>query len=98
MIGVHLVGGILGSLLLGVFSDIEVNNLGANGLLFGGSDLIVDQLVATVITVVFSGVMSFIIATVIDKTIGLRVTDDEEDTGLDLSQHSETAYSMSGRL
>ncbi len=98
VIGVHLIGGILGSLLLGVFADTSINKAGFDGLVNGGTSLIVDQLVATVVTLVFSGVMSFVIATVIHKTIGLRVTADEEDTGLDLSQHSETAYSMSGRL
>jgi ammonium transporter, Amt family len=98
VIGVHLVGGILGSLLLGVFADAKVNPAGFDGLINGSAELIKDQLVATVVTLVFSGVMSYIIAKGVDMTIGLRVTEDEEDTGLDLSQHSETAYSMSGRL
>jgi ammonium transporter, Amt family len=98
VIGVHLVGGILGSLLLGVFADTAVNPGGFDGLLQGGTELMKDQIVATLVTLAFSGVMSFVIAKVIDMTIGLRVTAEDEDTGLDLSQHAETAYSMGGRL
>ncbi len=98
VIGVHLVGGILGSLLLGVFADKAVNSAGFDGLLQGSVELFKDQLVATGATLAFSGVMSFAIAKAIDATIGLRVTSEDEDTGLDLSQHAETAYSMGGRL
>ncbi len=98
VIGVHLVGGILGSLLLGVFADKAVNSAGFDGLLQGSAELLKDQLVATVATLAFSGVMSFAIAKAIDATIGMRVTSEDEDTGLDLSQHAETAYSMGGRL
>jgi ammonium transporter, Amt family len=99
VIGVHLVGGILGSLLVGVFATKAVNSAGGDGLLNGGGfELLKDQLVATVVTLVFSGVMSFIIAKGIDLTIGMRASSEDEDTGLDLSQHQETAYSMGGRL
>jgi ammonium transporter, Amt family len=98
VIGVHLVGGILGSLLLGVFADAKVNPAGFDGLLQGNGELMKDQLVATLVTLVYSGVLSFLIATVIDKTIGMRVSAEDEDNGLDLSQHAETAYSMGGRL
>jgi ammonium transporter, Amt family len=99
VIGVHLVGGILGSLLVGLFATKSVNALGANGLFYGGGlKLMGWQIVATLATIVFSGGMSFLIAKVVDKTIGLRVSDDDESTGLDLALHSETAYSMGGRL
>ncbi len=98
VIGVHLVGGILGSLLVGVFAEKAVNPAGFDGLIHGNWELLKDQFVATIVTLVFSGVVSYVLARIVDATIGLRVTDDEEDTGLDLSQHSETAYSMSGRL
>ncbi|MDQ1437873.1 MAG: ammonium transporter, Amt family [Acidimicrobiaceae bacterium] len=94
VVGVHLVGGIVGSLLLGVFADKAVNSLGANGLLNGGSDLLVDQLTAVVATLVFSGVVSFVLAKLVDLTIGLRVSSDDEAEGLDLSQHAETAYNF----
>ncbi len=88
VIAVHLVGGITGSLLLGVFA-----NEAFGGLLSGaGASLLGKQFVAVLATLVYSGVVSFILAKVIDKTIGLRVPEEEEYTGLDLSQHSEAAY------
>jgi Amt family ammonium transporter len=90
VVGVHLVGGITGSLLLGLFADKSFG-----GLFFGGgSDLIVDQLVAVGATIVFSFVVSFVLAKVIDMVIGLRVTPEQELEGLDLSQHAEHAYSF----
>ena len=99
VIGVHLVGGVLGSLLLGLFADKGVNALGADGLFFGGGlSLMGKQLLAVGATLLYSGVMSFAIAKAIDMTIGMRVSDDDESAGLDLTQHSETAYSFSGRM
>lgn len=93
VIAVHLVGGILGALLLGFFSDKKVNSLGADGVFFGGgTDLLVDQIVALGATIVFSFVVTWIIAKAIDATIGLRVTTEQELVGLDQSQHSESAY------
>jgi ammonium transporter, Amt family len=99
VVGVHLVGGILGSLLVGFFADKAVNSLGADGLFFGGgASLLGKQLLATGATLVYSGGMSFAIAKVIDMTMGMRVSAEDEDTGLDLSQHAETAYSFGGRF
>ncbi|HUP71197.1 MAG TPA: ammonium transporter [Acidimicrobiales bacterium] len=95
VIGVHLVGGIAGSLLLGFFADTKVNALGFDGVFFGGgADLLSDQLVAVGATIAFSGVLSFVIAKVVDALIGLRVKEDEEMTGLDTTQHAETAYNL----
>jgi Amt family ammonium transporter len=94
VVGVHLVGGLVGSILLGVFADTAVNELGFDGLLFGGGELIVDQIVASAVTLAYSFVVSFIIAKVIDATIGLRVPAEDEVTGLDLTQHAETAYNF----
>ena len=97
VIGVHLVGGVVGSLLLGLFSDKVVNSVGADGAFFGGgATLFTKQLIAVVATLVFSGSMTFIIAKVLDMVIpgGLRVSDEEEEAGLDLSQHSEVGYAL----
>ena len=94
VIAVHLVGGMLGSLLLGLFSDTAVNSLGADGLFFGGgAELLGKQFVAVGATLVWSFVISFALAKIIDATMGLRVTPDQEAEGLDLSQHAEAAYS-----
>jgi Amt family ammonium transporter len=96
VVGVHLVGGIVGSLLLGLFADKAVNpDFGANGAFFGGGvQLLGYQAVAVLATLAWSGVVSFVLAKVISATIGLRCSDDEEIAGLDLSQHAETAYSF----
>ncbi len=98
VIAVHLVGGILGSILLGVFADTKVNSLGFDGLLFGGSELIVNQLIAVGATIAFSGIVSLILAKGIDATMGLRITPDQEDEGMDQSLHAEAAYSLGGRI
>jgi Amt family ammonium transporter len=95
VVGVHLVGGLVGSILLGFFADTTVNSLGFDGVFFGGgSDLLMDQLVAVGATLAYSGVVSLVLALVIKAVIGLRTDDDEEDEGLDISQHAEQAYSM----
>jgi ammonium transporter, Amt family len=95
VVGVHLVGGIVGSLMVGVFADKAVNSAGADGLFFGGGGtLLGKQLLAVGATLVWSFVISFILAKVIDATIGFRCTEEEEVGGLDLSQHAETAYSF----
>jgi Amt family ammonium transporter len=93
VIAVHLVGGIVGSLLLGFFGDAELNAAGFDGVFYdGGTDLLVDQLVAVGAALVYSAVVTFIIAKAIDLVWGLRVDEEAEDTGLDLSLHAETAY------
>jgi Amt family ammonium transporter len=93
VIAVHLVGGILGAVLLGFFADTKVNSLGFDGVFFGGgADLLIDQLVALGATIVFSFVVTWIIAKAIDATIGLRVSPEDELVGLDQSQHAESAY------
>ncbi len=94
VIAVHLVGGIVGTLLLGLFADTEINSLVTNeGLLIGGGwDLLIDQAIAAVVTITFAFVATLIIGKAIDLVIGLRVDEAEEEEGLDLSEHAETAY------
>jgi Amt family ammonium transporter len=93
VIAVHLVGGLIGALLLGFFADKSVNSLGADGWFFGGgADLLGKQVLASVATLVFSFVVTYIVAVVINKTIGIRVSTEDELVGLDQSQHAETAY------
>jgi Amt family ammonium transporter len=95
VVAVHLVGGLLGSLLLGLFADSAINpDVIVNEGLFlgGGADLLVDQVVASVVTLAYSFGVSLVIGKVIDLTMGLRVSEEDEDTGLDLSQHAEVAY------
>ena len=93
VVAVHLVGGILGALLLGFFSDTKVNSLGFDGVLFGGgSKLLVNQLIAIGATFVFSFAITWAAAKILDATIGLRVSTEDELVGLDQSQHAEAAY------
>lgn len=95
VIGVHLVGGIVGSLLVGVFATRAVNANGRDGLLAGGGlQLLGEQALAVGVTMIFSFSVSFALAKVIDATIGLRVTPDEEIEGLDTTQHAETGYNL----
>ena len=91
VIAVHLVGGLIGTLLVGVFGDSAVN--GRDGLLYGvGLELLVDQAIGAVAVMLFSGIVTYVIATAIDRTVGLRVDLDSELEGLDQTQHAESAY------
>jgi Amt family ammonium transporter len=95
VIGVHLVGGIVGSILLGFFADVTVNAAGFDGVLNGGgTKLLMNQVVAVGATLIYSGVVSLVLALVVKAVVGLRTTEDEEDEGLDLSQHAEQAYAL----
>ena len=94
VVGVHLVGGILGALLIGFFGTSMVN--GANGLFYGGGfALLGRQTLAVIAVVVYSFVVTYVLALILEKTIGLRVSEEDEAAGLDLSQHAETAYESS---
>jgi Amt family ammonium transporter len=102
VVGVHLVGGIIGSLLLGFFADSSVNSVVTDNGVFiddGGTDLLMDQLVAVGATLVFSFIMTFIIIKVLDLVIpgGVRVSEEDEEAGLDLTQHSEVGYALAER-
>ncbi len=92
VVGVHGVGGILGAILTGVFATKAVNPAGNDGLLYGNPSLLVTQLTAVGVTVVFVAAGSAVILLVLKAVMGLRVAEEEERMGLDLSQHSETAY------
>jgi Amt family ammonium transporter len=92
--GVHGVGGIWGALATGLFATKLVNPAGADGLFYGNPKQFVVQLEATLITMVFSFVASYILLKIVDRIVGLRVTEQEERIGLDLTQHRESAYTM----
>jgi len=94
VVGVHFVGGTTGALLTGLFASKAVNAAGADGLLFGNPAQFGIQVVATAASIVFSFVGAFVLLKLVDATIGLRVAEDEEVVGLDLSQHGENAYTL----
>ncbi|MEI6701737.1 MAG: ammonium transporter [Actinomycetota bacterium] len=94
VLGVHGVGGVVGMILLGFFATKQINHGGANGLFYGGGlHLELNQLLAVVVSASFAFGATWVIAQVIDRTLGLRVSDEDEMRGLDLSQHAESAYS-----
>jgi len=90
VVGVHMVGGIVGGLLLGFFADARIG--GHDGVFFGEPKLLLSQAIAIGSVLVFSFVVTYIIAKVLDATIGIRVSDEDEQVGLDQTQHAETAY------
>lgn len=92
--GVHGVGGIWGALATGIWANKAVNPAGNNGLAYGNPELFFIQLKATLITIVYSFVVSFILLKIVDMIMGLRVSEHEERIGLDLTQHRESGYTM----
>jgi len=88
----HGVGGTWGALATGIFASIAVNSAGADGLIYGNAGLVVKQLIAIVAVMAYSLIGTAIILKVLDVTMGLRVKDEEEIEGLDISQHGEKAY------
>jgi ammonium transporter, Amt family len=94
VVGVHFVGGLVGSLLIGLFADPEFFGGEFDGGLFQGDGLglLGEQLLANVVTIAFSFVVTLAIMKALDATIGVRVDADDERAGLDLTQHGETAY------
>ncbi len=89
--GIHGIGGTLGAILTGVFADPAINAAG-KGLLYGNPGQVWIQFIAVASTVVYSGVMTFVIFMILKATIGIRVQAEEETMGLDESQHGERAY------
>jgi len=92
VVGVHCVGGTTGAILTGLFASKAVNSAGADGLFFGNPAQLGIQLVAVAVTLVYCFVVAFILLKIVDALVGLRVDEEEEVAGLDLSQHGETAY------
>jgi Amt family ammonium transporter len=89
-VGVHMVGGIVGALLTGIFASIVVNPAGADG----GWTQVGRQAAAIGVTLAFSFVATLAILAIVDRLVGFRVTVDAEDEGLDLAEHGESAYAF----
>lgn len=88
----HGMGGTWGTIAAGIFATLAVNAAGASGLVEGNISLLLKQLFAVVVVWVFSFAATWSIGKIIDKTIGLRVSTNEEAVGLDIAQHGERAY------
>jgi Amt family ammonium transporter len=94
VVGVHGVGGTWGALATGLFASKAINAAGNDGLFFGNPGQLWTQLVAVVVTWVFAAVGTLIILSILKVVMGLRVSEEEEQMGLDLSQHDEKGYAL----
>ncbi len=92
VVGIHGVGGTWGALATGLFASTEINPGGANGLFFGNPGQLWIQFVSVAATMVFAFVMTLIILKVVDKLVGLRITEEEERMGMDTAIHNEAGY------
>ena len=93
--GVHGMGGIWGVLAVGIFASSAINSaVTSNGLVHGGSHLFFMQLLATVVVIAYSFIVTFILLKITGVFTPLRVEKDDEETGLDLSQHGEVGYTF----
>ncbi len=93
VVGVHLVGGIFGTLFIGFFSSSDVNSFANNGLFYGGGlGQLGRQATGAASVLVYSFAVAFILGWVINKTIGFRVSEDAEVEGIDINEHAESAY------
>jgi Amt family ammonium transporter len=95
VVGVHFVGGLVGSLAIGLFADPEFfgGDFLAGAFFGGGFELLGEQFLGNAATIVYSFVVTTLIMLVLKATIGVRVDEVVEDSGLDLAEHAETAYS-----
>jgi ammonium transporter len=91
--GIHGVAGILGAVLTGVFADPSINEAG-KGLLYGNPGQVLIQILSVVVTIIYSAIATFVILMVAKALTGLRVSPEEEISGLDSSQHREKAYNL----
>ncbi len=91
--GVHGVGGLLGTILLGVFASIQLNPNGAEGLIYGNAAFFGKQVAVSFISAAYAFVFTYIMLFLINKIVHVRVSDQEEEVGLDQSIHNEEAYS-----
>jgi Amt family ammonium transporter len=92
--GVHCVGGIWGALATGLFASKLVNPQGADGLFFGNPKQFLIQALTVLVTIAYTFVVTFVIYKLVDLLIGVRVKEEEELIGLDLTQHHERAYTV----
>jgi Amt family ammonium transporter len=92
--GVHGTGGTLGALMTGLFAQRAVNAAGADGLFFGNAGLFGVQAVAVLATWAYSAAVTYVLLKVLDLTMGLRVNAEQEDEGLDVAEHGESAYAL----
>ena len=95
VVGIHLVGGLVGTLALGFLASDLVEEGGQNGLLYGGDlNLLIVQIIAAAGVMVYSLILAGIIALALKATIGIRSDEEDEVNGIDVAEHAETAYEL----
>jgi Amt family ammonium transporter len=92
VVGIHGVGGIWGALATGLFANQAINPAGFNGLFYGNPGQLWIQFVSVVATCLFSFIVSYVLLKIVNVIVPLRVSDEEEEAGLDVALHSESAY------
>lgn len=92
VVGIHGVGGTWGALATGLFASKAINSAGSDGLFFGNAGQLAIQFVSVIATMVFAFVMTLIILKVVDLLVGIRVSDEDEERGMDFSLHDERGY------
>jgi len=94
VVGIHGVGGTWGALATGLFASKAINPAGSDGLFLGNPGQLWIQFIAVAVTMIFAFVMTLIILKLVDLLIGLRVAEEDEEKGLDISMHNETGYTF----
>ena len=95
VVGVHLVGGLVGTILIGLFGTTSVNELSVNGLFYGGGvSQLINQIKAALIVMIFSFTATFVIGKILSNLLGFRVSREEELEGVDIALQAETAYDI----
>jgi Amt family ammonium transporter len=96
VVGIHGIGGTWGAIATGLFATKTINEAGGDGLFYGNPGQLKIQIIAVLVSWVLAFVMTVIILKVLNAIMGLRVSEEDEVAGLDLSQHSENAYTLGG--
>ena len=94
VVGIHGLGGTWGALATGLFASKAVNAAGSNGLFFGHPGQLATQFVSVIVTMVFAFVMTLLILKFVDAVIGIRIHEEDEEKGMDISLHDERGYSF----
>jgi Amt family ammonium transporter len=95
VVGVHLVGGLVGTIGIGFLATADAYYYGTDGLFFGGDiEVLVNQVIGAVAVLTYSFVVTYIIGFALDKTIGFRIPEEDEVSGIDLVEHAESGYDL----
>jgi Amt family ammonium transporter len=94
VVAVHGVGGIWGSLATGLFASKAINPAGLDGLFYGNPKLLLIQAIGVIAAIGYSSIVTIVIVKIVDYIVGLRVTEEEEIQGLDVTLHNEVGYTM----